>query len=110
VNNTFHTVGTGVRIEAPFTGLKRFTLARNYFAAARQIAAGPEGGNVAGFAPTDNARDARSQEGNLPSGAVEVSGFTLPAPKPDAPDADFLRPAPGKLDVAGPKKERVGAQ
>jgi serine/threonine protein kinase len=108
-NNTFHTIGNaGVAIEAPLAGLNRFSLARNYFAATREIATSSADPG-SGFIAADNARDRATREGKLPTNATAVTDYEMPPPRPGG-DGEFLRPAPGRLGAIGPNKVAVGAQ
>jgi serine/threonine protein kinase len=108
-NNTFHTLATGVLIDASLAGLDRLALTRNYFAATAKIATAAPAVPVGGLRPASNARDKATHEGSLTTGAVEVPDYTMPAPAKSAGDAEFLRP-PGRLTAPGLEGVSVGAR
>lgn len=91
--NTFHTAKTGVRVDQLPAADRDLSVSRNYFAAAgvAVTAADPKGVKA-----TQNGLDAATQPG-VSAGEV-VPDVALPAPTPDAPDAQFLK---AKITLGG---------
>ncbi|MCU0703419.1 MAG: protein kinase [Fimbriiglobus sp.] len=102
--NTFHTTKTGVRVDQPAAVGREVRVTGNYFAGGGMaVAPSPPPHSPAptkapvppvGVQVVGNGRDALTQAA-LP-GIDAVSGVTLLAPPPDAPDDKFLR-LPAKL-------------
>jgi eukaryotic-like serine/threonine-protein kinase len=111
-NNTFHTIAGNAMHAAEFDLpiASDIALSRNYFAESKGVAVVKNIANLPKFQSPDNARDAKSGDGNLPTKAKPIDGYTLPPPVKNADDAAFLRYAKSSpLWTAGPNKTPVGA-
>ncbi len=111
-NNTFHTIAGNALHAAEFDlpANTECLLSRNYFADVKGVAVVKNIANLPKFLSPDNARDAKSGDGNLPMKSKPIEGFTMPPPAKDADDAAFLRYAKSSpLWTAGPNKTPIGA-
>ncbi len=91
--NTFHEIkGTAVDFSTGPAGLKQpTTMTKNYFAKTGKIANAGTPGTM--ILATDNARDAVSKEGNIPTNAKVIPNINLLNLNPD--HAEFLKVPPG---------------
>jgi serine/threonine protein kinase len=106
VGNTFHTLAeAGVAVaDGPLPAKAEVAVEQNLFVKTAAVVTGP----AAGLKPRDNARDAATADGTLPSAAAAVTNPRLPPPNPDD-DATFLRyPKSSPLAAFGPRKVPAG--